>query len=430
MTAAELTELIRNGEDSTLEFKRDEVRNHDLARELVAFLNLEGGTVLLGVEDDGRVSGTSRSRLEEWVSELCRAKIDPPVVPLLSWARDVEPGRNVLAVRVSPGPDKPYARVHDSRRTYYVRVGSTSRDASREELERLFQSSGQLNYGLKPVPGAGLDALDRRRLHDYLTGVLGEPVPPADDGEWETLLRNIDLMVVSAGRAVATIDGLLLLGLTPNRYLPQAGIRAVCFPGVEPDYATRADEDLRGPMVALGIANGLPGKGAGTRAQGRANPRAGHGSLTEPGLVEQAWDFVRRNTTPTARLDNGRRIDRWEYPESVIREAVVNALVHRDYSISGTDIMLSIFSDRIEIQSPGRLPNTVTPDGMKAGVRYARNQTLVNVMRDYGYVDARGMGVRNKIIPGMRAHNGTEPELIADQHRFTVRLWKNPAGPP
>ena len=87
-------------------------------------------------------------------------------------------------------------------------------------------------------------------------------------------------------------------------------------------------------------------------------------------------------------------MDHWEFPEEVLREVLVNALVHRDYSIAGTDVMLSIFSDRIEIQSPGRLPNTVTVDGMKLGVRYARNQTLVNVMRDYGYVDARGMGVR------------------------------------
>ena len=433
MTAAELSERIRNGEDSTLEFERDAVRNHDLARELVAFLNLEGGTVLLGVEDDGRVSGTTRDRLEEWVSEVCRVKIEPPIIPLLSWARAGEPGRHVLAAHVTLGPNKPYARVHDNRRTYYIRVGSTSREASREELERLFQSSGQLHYGLKPVPGAGLDALDPRRLHDYLTQVLEGTVPADDDPrEWETLLRNMDLMVASAGRYVATIDGLLLFGLSPERYLPQAGIRAVCFPGAEPDYATRADEDLRGPLVALGAGNGPPEEGAGPRAWGVASPRAGRRSPTESGLVEQAWDFVRRNTMPTAHLERGRRIDRWEYPESVVREPVVNALVHRDYSISGTDIMLSIFSDRIEIQSPGRLPNTVTPEGMKAGVRYARNQTLVNVMRDYGYVDARGMGVRNKIIPGMRVHNGTEPDLIAEDHRFTVRLWKEPpsGGPP
>ena len=154
--------------------------------------------------------------------------------------------------------------------------------------------------------------------------------------------------------------------------------------------------------------------------------RAVDGSLVESGLVEKAWDFICRNTTPTADLDGGRRLDSWEYPETVVREAVVNALVHRDYSIAGTDIMLAIYADRLEIQSPGGLPNTVTVDGMRSGFRYARNQTLVNIMRDYGYVDARGMGVRNKIIPGMRTHNGTEPDLVAEENRFTVRLWNSP----
>ncbi len=86
--------------------------------------------------------------------------------------------------------------------------------------------------------------------------------------------------------------------------------------------------------------------------------------------------------------------------------------------------MLSIFSDRLEIQSPGRLPNTVTVEGLRSGMRYARNQTLVNVMRDYGYVDARGMGIRNKVIPLMYDNNGTDPEFIEEENRFTVRLWK------
>ena len=406
MNRAELLDLLRNGEDSTVEFKRDDVRNHDLAKELVAFLNLEGGIVLLGVEDDGSVGGTTRDRLEEWVVELCRSKIEPPVVPTLSWAREAEPDRDVLAVRVSAGPDKPYARVHDNRRTYYIRVGGTSREASREELERMYQASGRLRYGLKPAPGAGLDALDLRRLRDYLTRVLGGDAPAEDDGiGWETLLRNLELMTESAGARVATIDGLLLFGQVPERYLPQSGVRAICDPGAEPDYAARADEDLRGPLAPLGAADG---------------------SIVEGGLVDRAWDFVRRNTAPTARLEGARRIDGWEYPKSVVREALVNALVHRDYSIAGTDVMLAIYADRLEVQSPGRLPNTVTVEGMKAGMRYARNQALVNVMRDYGYVEARGMGVRNRIVPGMRAHNGTEPGLIEEEHRFTVRLWKKP----
>ncbi len=115
-----------------------------------------------------------------------------------------------------------------------------------------------------------------------------------------------------------------------------------------------------------------------------------------------------------------------DYPESVIREVVGNALVHRDYSIAGVDVTLAIFSNRLEIVSPGDLSHTLTPEKIASGARYARNQTLVNVMRDYGYVDPRGMGIRKKIIPGMRAHNGTEPDLIEEEHRFTVRLWKEP----
>ena len=408
MTPGELAELLRRGEDSMLEFKRDDVQNHDLAKELVAFLNLAGGTVLLGVDDDATIAGITRESLEEWVAELCRTKVEPPVVPLMTWVRDAEPGRDLLTVHVSAGPDKPYARVHNNRRTYYIRVGSTSREASREELERMFQSSGRLHYGLKPVPGADWSAFDRRRLRDYFTQVLqGDAPEDTDRAGWEALLMNVDLMTGSADQCLATIDGLLLFGSRPQRFLPQSGIRAICYTGGTRDYATRADEDRRGAMAPLGSATG---------------------ELMETGLVESALDFVRRNTEATAVLDGGRRIDRREYPEDVIREVVVNALVHRDYSIMGADIMIEIFTDRLEVTSPGKLPNTVTPEGMRNGLRYARNQTLVNVMRDYRYVEARGMGVRNKIIPGMRAHNGTEPELIAEEHRFIVRLLKAPVN--
>ena len=409
MTPSELAELLRRGEDSMLEFKRDHVQNHDLAKELVAFLNLAGGTVLLGVDDDATIAGITRESLEEWVAELCRTKVEPPVVPVMIWVRDAEPGRDILVVRVPAGPDKPYARIHNGRRTYYIRVGSTSREASREELERMFQASaGRLRYGLKPAPGADWTTFDQKRLRDYFTRIRqGDAPEDTDRAGWETLLTNVDLMTESADRRVATIDGLLLFGSRPQRFLPQSGIRAICYTEGTRDYATRTDEDLRGAMVPLGSATG---------------------ELMETGLVESALDFVRRNTEAMAVLDGGRRIDRREYPEDVIREVVVNALVHRDYSIVGADIMIEIFTDRLEVTSPGKLPNTVTPEGMRNGLRYARNQTLVNVMRDYRYVEARGMGVRNKIIPGMRAHNGTEPELIAEEHRFIVRLLKAPVN--
>lgn len=268
MNRARFFELVSEGESSTLEFKRDGLRIEALAKELAAFLNLEGGTLLLGVEDDGSVSGTTRGNIEEWVAEACRTKVEPPVIPQLLWIRNAEPGRDVLSIHVPSGPDKPYARIHNNRKTYYIRVGSTSREASRAELERMYQASGRLRYGAKPVSGASLDDLDRRRLRDYLTRILeGQALEDRDIGGWETLLQNLEIMTLSAGRYVTTVDGMLLFGKLPARFIPQSGIRAICYPGTEPDYATRADEYLRGPMVPLGAEDG---------------------SLIEAGLVDQA----------------------------------------------------------------------------------------------------------------------------------------------
>lgn len=409
MLRAELQELIRNGENSGVEFKLDTVQNYDLAKEIAAFANFQGGVVLLGVEDDGVVHGTTRNNLEEWVMQLCRDKIDPPIIPYYEVFPDLEPGRHVVAVRVLQGPDKPYARVHDNRRTYFVRVGTTSREASREELERMFQEAGHLRYGFKPAPGAAFENLDLRRLKDYFGRVL-EQEYPADDAVagWQKLLANLELMVSAGDRPVPTVDGILLFGRSPKHFLPQSGIRAIAYPGNQPDYAARADQDLVGPMAPLYSNAGSPPEDV----------------LVENGLVEQALDFVVRNTQPEARIENGARIDRTTYPVEVLREVIVNALVHRDYTIAGTDISLIIFDNRLEVTSPGRLPNTATIESLKSGFRYARNQTLVNIMRDYRYVDFRGMGIRDKIIPGMRAHNGTEPALVESGHGFTVRLLK------
>jgi len=407
MTRAELIELIRNDETSGVEFKRDDIPMTKLASEMVALLNLRGGHILLGVEEDQTVSGLTRDprKAEEWVMEVARVHIQPATIPYwetVRWDADTIVGIVSLS---EDAPDKPYKVKKGSAWVTKVRVGTTTRDATREEEARLYQQSGRIEYGLKPVQGAEATILDHRRLEDYFKRVLGwKPFGDPESEEWRTQLVNLDLAVRRHQRTAPTVNGVLLFGSNPKRFVPQSGIRAICYTGEEPDYATRADEDLRGPLAPLLDRGG--------------------GALLEPGLVDQAWDFVRRNTAPAARMEGLRRADRWEYPKSVIREVVTNALVHRDYSIVGTDISLTIYSNRLEVTSPGRLPNTVTPEGMRSGMRYARNQTLVNVMRDYGYVDARGMGVRIKIIPGMREHNGTEPDLIEDEYRFTVRLWK------
>lgn len=454
MNKTELREIINNGENSGVELKRDTEDNRALAKELVAFANLQGGRVLLGVEKNRTVFGLTRfdpgtgtgdtprtyDRLEEWIMQACRDKIRPEIIPYFEVIRDVEPGLDVAVVEIERGWSAHHLW-HDQHRTYYIRVGSLSREASPEELERLFQRRGTFRVEIRPVSGSSIDDLDPRRLSEYFARVRSQSIPseepPAEWREraeaesrredesrwreifdlrlrvwreeqrsvWESLLVNTELLD-SGERHPATVAGLLLFGKNPKRYLPQSGIDAAAYDGPEKDYAARERTSLRGPMVAL---------------------RAADATTVETGLVEQAVEFVRRNTTVNAKLVGGaRREERWDYPEEAVREAVVNALVHRDYLLSGTDIELSVYSDRLEIISPGRLPNGITTERIRIGCRAARNQLLKDTMRDYGYLEHMGMGVPRKILKSMRESNGTEPDLTEDGERFLVRLWKEP----
>jgi len=405
VTVTELLELIHNGENSGVEFKRDTIQNRELAKELVAFANLQGGRVLLGVDDDGSIAGITRPDLEEWVMTTCRDKIRPGLIPYYERIREVEPGKDVAVVQVERGWTA-HAVWHDQRHFYYIRVGTQSREPSREELARLFQQRGSVRVEVRPVSGSSIDDLDRRRLIDYFQRVREQEVPAEDDREgWVQLLVNTEMLTNENDAIPATVAGLLLFGRNVNRFLPQAGIDAAAYPGRDKDYAARERSPLRGPMV----------------------PLISDGEIVDNGLVEQALAFVRRNTAVQAVLEDGaRRIERRDYPDEVVREVVVNALVHRDYMLSATDIEMSIYDDRLEVISPGRLPNDITPERMRVGTRAARNQLLKDVMRDYRYLEHMGMGVPRKIIRGMREHNGTEPDLVEQDERFMVRLWREP----
>ncbi len=401
MTRTELLEMIHNGENSGVEFKRDVIQNHDLAKELVAFANFQGGVVLLGVEDDGSVSGITRDNPEEWVMTACRDKVRPGLIPFYEVVKDVEPGRDVAVVRVSRGFDV-QTLWHNNKNAYYIRVGTQSREPSPEELSRLFQQRGTFRAELRPVSGAVFADLDLRRLKNYFVRVRQQDVP-ADDDEagWATLLFNTEIMVEHG----ITVSGMLLFGRTPNRFLPQAGIDAAAFPGNSKDYGARERSALRGALTPL---------------------LSDADEIVEAGLVEQALAFVQRNTAVAGHLEEGgaRREEVSAFPREAVREAVVNALVHRDYLLSSTDIELTIYDDRMEIVSPGRLPNGITPARMLSGCRAARNQLIKDVMRDYRYLENSGMGVPRKIVKCMREHNGTEPVLIEDGERFILRLLR------
>jgi len=407
MNRTELTELIQNGENSGVEFKRDDIPPEKLAKEMAALLNLEGGHILLGVEDDRSVSGLARdpAKAEEWVMEAARTHLRPAAIPYwetIEWSE----GKILGIVSLSAdAPDKPYKAKRGSAWVTQIRVGTSTRDATDEEEVRLYQQSGRLQYDRKPVPGSSLADLDQRRLINYFRDIRRQSFPAEADQEgWLRLLVNTELMAEDRGRAIPSTGGLLLFGTRPHKYLPQSGITAVAYVGTEKDYAAKERTVIRGPVVAL---------------------LSETENLVDSGVITQALDFVRRNTSVAAWIDEGgRRQERWDYPLEAVREAIVNAIAHRDYTITVIDIELSIYSDRLEVISPGRLPNTVTVEKMRAGYRASRNELIKEVLRDYRYIEATGLGVPRKIVQGMLAHNGTEPDLIEDDERFIVRLWK------
>lgn len=413
MIKTDLIEIVRNGENSGTEFKRDDVEADKVAKELAALLNLRGGTLLLGVEDDGAVSGLTRSAkaTEEWVMNLCRSNLQPAVIPfweVIEW----DAGRWIGVVRLpADAPDRPYKAKRGSAWVTFIRVGSTSREASREEEARLYQRAGLVRYETRPVPGSTLADFDLRRLRDHF-GRVREWEPdtlPADEAAWVRDLVHTELMVTPdpGGPTCASVVGLLLFGASSRRFLPQVGAKLTAYPGTEKDYATVAEERLTaGPLVSLWSEDG-------TELLGR-------------GLIDQVIDFVARHNPMEAWLEGGVRREKRAWPEGAIRESVVNAFVHRDWSMYGAEVTVDVYSNRLEVSSPGPLPNGVTVEGMRRGLGFARNPLLRDVLREHRYVDDRGLGVQRKIVRGMRDHNGTEPDLVAEESRFVVRLHKAP----
>ena len=402
-----LLELIANGESSRVEFKRDDCRPEDVAKEMSALLNLEGGVILLGVEDDRSVSGltSSRQQTELWVMDIVRNNLQPATNPL--WTSIKMDDSKVVGVveLAADSLGKPFKAKTGKEWVTYTRVGTNSRKATREEEGRLYQAARLVRYEMKAVPDMDVLSLDFDHVESYYREVLKRSVPKKDDREsWKRLLVNSDLLVSGEAGDWASVAGLLLFGQNPNRRLPQAGVTAAAFPGVEKEYNMVDEERIRGPLTPI---------------------VASRGKLVEKGVIDRTVDFVKRNMGSDAWLEGARRIRKFSFPLDAVREAVVNAVVHRDYAREGTDVEVSLYKDRLEVISPGRLPNGVTVEKMREGVvRVARNELLKEILRDYRYIEHQGMGVRNRIIESMRRHNGTEADLVEQDDRFIVRLWK------
>ena len=264
-----------------------------------------------------------------------------------------------------------------------------------------------------PVSRTTIENLDLEKLSFYLKFIIKDPdVPePGDTKEWTERLLGLGFMSKdSLGNKACTIAGLICFGFNPRRFLRQSGIRVISFQGTESSYKAELDTVVAEPMVA------------------RYRMIKGRRELVGEGIIEKLSSTLSPFISEESDVidENMRREKQRHYPWEAIREAVVNALVHRDWTRS-TDVEICNFSNRIEIKSPGKLHNSMTIEKIKAGQRSPRNPAIVEIMKDFNYTDARGMGVRTKLIPFMLNHNGREPVFEATEDYLKVTLFRKDA---
>lgn len=357
-TRSELLEKIRLGEDGFLELKEVKFAGGKLrgpaqdalADELAAFANSSGGVLLLGVEDSTRqVLGIPRDKLDDvdrLVVQACEQSIKPPLAPIIER----------MTLPDADGVEQPVMRlaverslfVHQSPGGYMQRVGSSKRQMAPDQLARLFQQRSQsrlIRFDETPVPRATLDDLDENLWRRFY------PQPGLDAPQ--VLMSKLALAARDEhGVWRPTVAGLLLGSSVARRFLPCAFIQAVAYQGThvvpsgESAYQRDA-QDIEGPVDQQ---------------------------------ILLACAFVRKNMKMAARkLEHGGREDLPQFDMQAVFEAVANAVAHRDYAIAGAKIRLRLFDDRLELYSPGMLPNTMTTESLRFR-QSARNEVLTSLL--------------------------------------------------
>ena len=342
----DISHRLQLGEDSAWEFKQVEFagnqprspRRDDLADEIAAFANADGGTLLCGVTDAGEVQHMTRDQLgalDAFVVEISSDTIEPPV-RIRTQHMQRPDGKRLLIVDVPPGES-----LHERSGRSYFRVGGSKRRMTSDERLRLAQRRGQARFASfdeQTFPNTGFNTLDES---------LWRPLLSAEGAaEPEVALGRLALLAGDeAGIPRATVAGLLLCTPDPQQWLPNAGITATRYRGND-------------------------------RASGQIDAQEIGGPLNRQ--IAQAVVFALRNMQVAARKEPG-RVDLPQYSHRALFEALVNAVVHRDYSIRGSKIRLSMFADRLEIQSPGSLPNNLTVESMETR-QVTRNEALTSIL--------------------------------------------------
>ncbi|HEV7668886.1 MAG TPA: RNA-binding domain-containing protein [Thermoanaerobaculia bacterium] len=377
MELADLRTRVEQGENLHTEFKVGPIRPDDLAAALVAFANTDGGNLILGVSDAREILGTGDGdRIAREVDNVAVNNCEPPITVLQETVR-TEDDRTIVVVRIPKGDMRPY---RTNRGAYYVRTSSGRRQASREELLRLFQATESLYYDETPLSRLTLQDLDLAAFDSYLQDT-GQSYLRGDDPK--RLLANWYL----TANEHPTIAGILLFGRKPQQHLPYAQINAARFAGTDSSFDPVDRKDLGGRLLEV---------------------------------IDQAERFLDLHLPVPHEIRGFQPEPRPELPKEVLREAIVNAVAHRDYTIRGP-IRLFVFDDRIEIHTPGRPPNSVDAEAMRSGAHVVRNPWLYARLSDAGLVTRAGTGIR-RIVRLVREATGREVGIEVREFEVLLTL--------
>lgn len=359
METTELIEIIARGEDSKNEFKEDIHNQISLAKEIVAFSNSGGGQIFIGVEDKTcKVKGLSKddvSRLNLLISDAASQSVKPSVNPRTE--NIMHPEGLVIVVTIPDGINKPYM---DKDGTIWVKNGSNIRKAtSREEIQRLFQSAGLIHGDEIPANGLLISDIDMPYFEQFFYNAYGESLEQQDKS-LQVLLENMNL----AKSENLNVAGALLFARQPHFRLPTFIVKAVAYPGNDIDTDTYIDSrDIIGKIADV---------------------------------FQQAISFILINSQQGQGEQTVNSPGKTGIPRIVLEELIANAIIHRDYFISAP-IRIFVFANRVEIISPGHLPNNLTIENIKAGNSNIRNPILASFATKLLPYRGLGNGIRRAI---------------------------------
>ena len=373
MTATDVELLVRQGEGATVEF--EERVSQSLARQFAGFANAAGGKVLVGVDDTGSVVGVEDSNaLRARIQDLAR-NCDPPV------QITVEPVGRVIVIQVGESEDKP-VQCADG---FFARQGAVTQKLTQREVRDFFRSEGAIRFDLTPCPRFRYpDDFDRERFETWiqLSNLTGEPVV-------EEVLVNLGVAERDGDTLRFRNAGVLFFAREPRRFFPDAYLTCILAKGGDRTYMLDRGDYGRGIV----------------------------------GDIQDAMRFVDRNTRTAHRIEGLKRDEISEYPRKAVREAITNAVMHRDWFFEGANVFVEVYSDRLEIVSPGSLPaGLAEADLGRRSVR--RNPLVSDLLHRIGYIEKAGTGIR-RIREEAERHGCPEPTFTADRF-FTVTFRPRP----